>query len=104
MSAGHSGANTERASFITGSGDNASAVGTSSDDYRFAPPHILVSEGEVVVGGSDGVLVGLDPATGETVWQRQLSGVVRGIARSGDDVFAGNQDGQLFAVRLSSSP
>jgi outer membrane protein assembly factor BamB len=55
---------------------------------------LSITRGMVLVGG-DGVVVGLDPASGKEVWATKLQGKARGIAIAGGRVFVSTDNGAI---------
>lgn len=55
---------------------------------------LTIARGMVLVGG-DGVVAGLDPATGKEVWSAKLPGKARGIAIADGRVLVSSDDGAI---------
>ncbi len=54
--------------------------------------------GSILLGDSLGELTALDPATGKVRWRATLEGNLRGLGADETTIFAGNLEGQLFAL------
>jgi outer membrane protein assembly factor BamB len=63
---------------------------------------LTIARGMVLVGG-DGVVAGLDPATGKEVWIAKLPGKARGIAVAGGRVFVSADDGAIHCFVAGSA-
>ena len=63
------------------------------NDRRWASPRLAVVEDGILVGATDGTLAVIDPLFGESVWEHELKGLLRGFVAEGDSFYAGNQDG-----------
>jgi outer membrane protein assembly factor BamB len=66
------------------------------EGFPTGPP--LVAGGAVVVATFGGRVLALDPATGETRWERQVSDAVGGVAASGDTLYVTGRSGTLRAL------
>jgi outer membrane protein assembly factor BamB len=57
----------------------------------------LIVAGDLVFGGSDGVVVAFDAASGEEVWSAEVEGRARSLAVAGDALYVGTTDGLVYA-------
>lgn len=66
-------------------------------------PRPRLWRGSLILGTSDGRLVGLDPSNGVERWSHKLGkSPVRGIGADEQTLYAGTLRGQVFAVRFSA--
>jgi len=76
---------------------------TESEWSTFRP---LAWEGGVIAGGRD-VLLALELASGELLWERAIEGVPRGLGAAADALYVGTLSGKVFALpftRTAPSP
>jgi outer membrane protein assembly factor BamB len=57
----------------------------------------LAWEGRVLAGGRD-VLLALDLASGELLWERAIEGVPRGLGAADEALYVGTLSGKVFAL------
>lgn len=69
----------------------------SSPDWASERPH--VSRGLVVAGNCRGELSAFRASDGAPQWKVNLKGCIRSVGNSGDTLFAGAQEGTVYALR-----
>ena len=74
----------------------------SSPDWASERPHLW--KDSVVAGNCRGGLAAFRAADGEPQWNLSLKGCIRSIGSSGDMLFAGVQEGTIYAYELSAKP
>jgi outer membrane protein assembly factor BamB len=70
----------------------------SSPDWASERPH--VSKGLVIAGNCRGELAAFQVADGAPRWKVNLKGCIRSVGDSGDTLFAGVQEGTVYALRF----
>ncbi len=66
--------------------------------WKVACPHsdsVAIADGMVLAGG-DGTVVGLDPATGEEVWNDKVDGAARGLAVADSRLIVSTDTGKIY--------
>src|SRR6266404_2361157 len=74
----------------------------SSPDWASERPHLW--KDSVVAGNCRGGLAAFRASDGEPQWNLNLKGCIRSIGSSGDMLFAGVQEGTIYACELSAKP
>jgi eukaryotic-like serine/threonine-protein kinase len=74
----------------------------SSPDWASERPHLWKES--VVAGNCRGGLAAFRVTDGESQWNVSLKGCIRSIGSSGDMLFAGVQEGTIYAYELSAKP
>jgi outer membrane protein assembly factor BamB len=74
----------------------------SSPDWASERPHLWKEY--VVAGNCRGEMVAFRAADGEPQWKLNLKGCIRSIGSSGNMLFAGVQEGTIYAYELSARP
>jgi eukaryotic-like serine/threonine-protein kinase len=74
----------------------------SSLDWASERPHLWKES--VVAGNCRGGLAAFRATDGEPQWNLSLKGCIRSIGSSGDMLFAGVQEGTIYAYELSAKP
>jgi outer membrane protein assembly factor BamB len=74
----------------------------SSPDWASERPHLW--KDSVVAGNCRGGLAAFRASDGEPQWNLSLKGCIRSIGSSGDMLFAGVQEGTIYAYELSAKP
>jgi outer membrane protein assembly factor BamB len=74
----------------------------SSPDWASERPHIW--KDFVVAGNCRGEMAAFRAADGEPQWNLSLKGCIRSIGSSGNMLFAGVQEGTIYAYELSAKP
>ena len=69
----------------------------SSPDWASERPH--VARGLVIAGNCRGELAGFQVSDGAPKWKVNLKGCIRSVGDSGDTLFAGTQEGTVYALR-----
>jgi outer membrane protein assembly factor BamB len=74
----------------------------SSPDWASESPHLW--KDSVLAGNCRGGLAAFRVTDGEPQWNLSLKGCIRSIGSSGDMLFAGVQEGTIYAYELSAKP
>ena len=74
----------------------------SSPDWASERPHLW--KDLVVAGNCRGEMAAFRATDGEPQWNLSLKGCIRSIGSSGDMLFAGVQEGTIYAYELSAKP
>ena len=74
----------------------------SSPDWASERPHLW--KGSVVAGNCRGEMTAFRATDGEPLWNLSLKGCIRTIGSSGNWLFAGVQEGTIYAYELSTRP
>jgi outer membrane protein assembly factor BamB len=69
-------------------------------DWASERPHLW--KGYIVAGNCRGELAGLRASDGEPQWKLNVKGCIRSIGSSGDGLFAGVQEGTVYAFSLKT--
>jgi len=69
----------------------------SSPEWASERPHI--ARGLVIAGNCRGELAAFQVSDGAAKWKVNLKGCIRSIGDSGDTLFAGVQEGSVYALR-----
>jgi len=69
----------------------------STPDWASERPH--VAQGLVIVGNCRGELAAFQVSDGAPKWKMTLKGCIRSVGDSGDTLFAGVQEGTVYALR-----
>lgn len=63
---------------------------------------LIAAEGKLYIGGTDGIVYALDPATGDKLWEFQTGDKIWGTpAVHGDTLFIGSFDKKLYALNTA---
>ncbi len=74
----------------------------SSPDWASERPHLW--KGSVVAGNCRGEMTAFRATDGEPLWNLSLKGCIRSIGSSGNMLFAGVQEGTIYAYELPEKP
>lgn len=69
-------------------------------DWASERPHLW--KGYIVAGNCRGELAGLRASDGELQWKLNVKGCIRSIGSSGDLLFAGVQEGTVYAFSIKT--
>lgn len=111
-------ADVERSSVYVSAGQHLYAVNIANGAERwrfptevdnkvsFYAPAALTPQGELIAAGYNGVIYGLDPASGQARWQVTVSTgrFVAGPAVTNDHILAASSDHTLYAMDLQGQP